>query len=399
MIYMDGDNDLEQNCIDDMVELENVGWAEDVTVVILMDTLTFFDGLHWLVISETPHDLDPVSGVCSCDCDDLVGGCVDELNMGDGQTLKYFLEEAVTIAPASNYMLVLWDHGASWFGVCEDWSSPLPDGSHDVLTMQEIETAVTSADMCGAEIDIIAFDACLMGAVEVAYELRNCASYIVGAVTTVPRLGLPYDALIGAMQNSLDRSPERVGMMAVDTYIELLDQCAGNGVGGYPYAAMSLIDLSTISDFVLGVESYPGGIDDLGAFLIGACTEKNSKGSIEPLESKTPQIQYLGEQDPFIDIGLFAESLRELMPESAAVVDGTLELLSETVVYQRFVTNEYGACLSTYGISIYFTVSENWLLDCYAYELQPTPDEQHWGLDLPADTCWDEFLFALSNAA
>ena len=87
------------------------------------------------------------------------------------------------------------------------------------------------------------------------------------------------------------------------------------------------------------------------------------------------------------------------MPESEAVVDGTLQLLAETVVYQRFVTNEFGACLSTHGISIYFTVSENWLLDCYAYELQLTPEEQHWGLDLPADTCWDEFLFALLNAA
>jgi hypothetical protein len=265
--------------------------------------------------------------------------------------------------------------------------------------MQEIETAISTAALGEVELDVIAFDACLMGATEVAYELRDSAAYMVGAVTTVPRVGLPYDVLCEMVQGSNDRSPEAVSRALVDSYVDVLGTCSGSGVGGYPYAAMSAIDLSLIDEFVLGVDDRVGGIDDLARFLLEAVSEGATKSTIEPLESKTPQIQYLGELDPFIDIGLFAEELAIEMPEAAEVVEGTLGLLQEAVMYHRYVTNENDACMRTYGISIYFTVSENWLLDCYSYEVPLDVSEQHYGLDLPADTMWDEFLFSLSKAA
>jgi hypothetical protein len=253
--------------------------------------------------------------------------------------------------------------------------------------------------MNGVELDVIAFDACLMGAAEVAYELRDSASYMVGAVTTVPRVGLPYDVFAESVQASEEKDPEAVCRMLVDSYIDVLGACSGNGVGGYPYAAMSMIDLSLIDEFVLGVEEYPGGINDMAEFLLGVVSQGITKGMIEPLESQTPQIQYLGELDPFIDFGLFAEAVALAMPEASEIVEGTLELLTEAVAYHRYVTNEKDACMRTYGISIYFTVSENWLLDCYSYEVPPDETEQHFGLDLPADTLWDEFLFSLSHAS
>ena len=85
----------------------------------------------------THFDADGVPSIC--DCDDVAGGCPGELNMGDPKNLTYCIETAVTFAPADNYMLVLWDHGGGWWGVCYDEGSQTPTGSTDRLIMDEVQ--------------------------------------------------------------------------------------------------------------------------------------------------------------------------------------------------------------------------------------------------------------------
>ena len=47
--------------------------------------------------------------------------------------------------------------------------------------------------------DFILFDACFMQNIEVAYQLRNCARYIIGSPAEIPAYGAPYDTMLKPM--------------------------------------------------------------------------------------------------------------------------------------------------------------------------------------------------------
>lgn len=381
MVYMDGDNDLEANIIEDFAEMAAVGSTERINLVALADTMTYTEGTHWYFIEDGDVPIDLQNGTHTCDCEELAGGCPGELNMGDGHTLEYFITTAVANAPAENYMLVLWDHGASWYGICEDWSSELPDGSHDVLTMDEISGAIEAAYddvLPEGALKIVDFDACLMSGVEVAYEIRDLAEYMVAAITTIARPGFQWEWLLEDINGLTDASPRAVGETMVDSFMEFYSQCEGSGIGGYPYASLSLIDLSAVEDLVLE------GVNDMASMLLGYVEDNMQKSVIQTTERKTPQIQYLGELDPFVDLGLFAVTLADNLPEMQPIADRIVDLVADTVVYFDFVTGDSGACMNTMGISIYYTCAMGHLAD-------------YGDLAFGEDTLWDEFLWALSE--
>ena len=382
MVYLDADNDLELNMFEDISEMERVCSSDMIKVVILADSFEAYEGTHWYFVEDGEVDIDLQAGIHDCDCHDIAGGCPGELNMGDGASLEYFVVNAASFAPAENYMLVLWDHGASWYGICWDDSSPLPDGGYDCLTMDEISDAVASAAETfehGA-MSIITFDACLMAAVEVAYEIRDLADYMVGAITTVARPGFEWEWLLNRLNGLDEATPYNVGTAIVDVFMEYYEQCVGLGIGGYPYASESLIDLSNVSRLV------EEGVADLASALFDYAEAGGQKSVIQHCsEVHTPQIQYLGELDPFVDLGIFASNLADRLPELEEISERITELLEDTVVYYDFVTTETGACMNTTGLSIYFTCAMNHL---YEYG----------ELAFGEDTLWDEFLFELSES-
>lgn len=382
MVYVDGDNDLETNVLEDFAEMAAVGSTSRVNVVALADTMTFTEGTHWYYMEEGETHIDIEGGVHECDCHEFAGGCPGELNMGDGETLEYFIKTAVTNAPAENYMLVLWDHGASWYGICEDWSSPLPDGSHDLLTIDEISGAIEAAYeddvLPEGALKIIDFDACLMAGVEVAYELRNLSEYMVAAITTIARPGFQWEWLLEDINALPDLTPLAVGETMVDSFMDFYSQCVGSGIGGYPYASLSLIDLSEVETLVTE------GVNDMASVLLDYVEDNVQKSAIQTTEQQTPQIQYLGELDPFVDLGLFALALADRIPEMETVAEGIADMVENVVVYYDFVTGDSGACMNTMGISIYYTCAWGHLYD-------------YGELAFGEDSQWDEFLVALSE--
>ena len=95
-------------------------------------------------------------------------------------------------APAAEYGLVLWSHATGWapslttqpsgvqrvFGLDADKSMPV-----DVLARAIPERLFSW----------IYADACYMGGIEVAYELRRCCQRYVAYPTEIPGTGMPYD--------------------------------------------------------------------------------------------------------------------------------------------------------------------------------------------------------------
>ncbi|MCJ7606340.1 MAG: clostripain-related cysteine peptidase [Thermoplasmata archaeon] len=405
MVYLDGDNNLETYALEDMAEMEAAGAIDGVNVIVMMDTYTLIEGVHWYVIDDdTPH-IDLAAGHHDCDCAEVLGGeCPGELNMGDPDTLTYMIETSIGYMPADNYMLVMWDHGGGWYGVCWDESSTIPDdGRVDRLTLDEVGKAMAAAERStGEKLNVVAFDACFSGCVEMAYEIRGMTDYMVASITTVPGWGYDYNLLLSGFRDLALRTPYEVSKLTVDAYVESYSLCAGEGMGGIPFAEMSVIDVTKIEALVLGADDEDvGGLDALASTLYELADDYYYRGLIESSEADTPQIQFSGEQFAFMDIGCFLELLGQKIPAISEMTGRTMELLLDAVPYFDFVQTTTGACMNTYGLSLYFTHSFEMFRDVYGFtadEADAAGEEVYYGIDFTEVTLWDEFLEVFTMA-
>ncbi|MCD3235289.1 clostripain-related cysteine peptidase, partial [Clostridium botulinum] len=101
-----------------------------------------------------------------------------EANMGNPQTLKKFIEFGKAHYKADKYVLIMSNHGGGARdkknnnqnlnkAIC--WDDSSSDGNQpDCLYMGEISDNLTDKH----SVDVLAFDACLMGTAEVAYQYR-----------------------------------------------------------------------------------------------------------------------------------------------------------------------------------------------------------------------------------
>ncbi len=213
LVYMDGDNDLESEAIADFLEMARIGSTQDVRIVVQFDRVKSYnyDYDNWTNTRRgiILHGSFPKSNW---------GTDAGEKNMGDGETLREFVSWGKANYPADHTALVLWNHGDGWRSqtaraqnrsICTDATS-----NNDSLTMAEVRQALESA----GPVDLIGFDACLMGMAEVAYELREHGSVMVGSEELEPAEGWPYDTLLYDLVTSPSLTAEQFAGRIVDRY-------------------------------------------------------------------------------------------------------------------------------------------------------------------------------------
>lgn len=225
-IYMDGDNNLETYWEGmSLPMLEAVAPSPSVNIVAFVD-LGSTSGMDVLEISGTT-----VTTVLAA----------PEMNMGDPATLTWCIDQAAALFPSTYLAISMWDHGYAWNYVCKD------DTSGDRIYMPELRTAIANA---GQRVDVLAFDCCNMGNMEVAYEvsLTNLVSYIVASEETVPGNGFPYDLMLSKLVNNPSMTPRDFSMAMVDSWGEYYStQTWASTVN---LAAIDVVQLkSTISAF------------------------------------------------------------------------------------------------------------------------------------------------------
>lgn len=123
-----------------------------------------------------------------------------EQNSGDTETLRLVMEWVSEHSPSSSYGLIFWSHGDAWLpakapiqrSICIDNERNSYSNSGTKMDLDEV------ADVLSAfpRFEFIMFDACFMQAVEVAYELRNVARYILASPAEIPNPGAPYDRMM-----------------------------------------------------------------------------------------------------------------------------------------------------------------------------------------------------------
>jgi hypothetical protein len=126
----------------------------------------------------------------------------------------------------------------------------------DKLYMKEVQTALQSAKYrsgsrtgTSIKLDLVGFDACLMGMVEVAHALRDVANYVVGSEETEPLNGWPYDAILGALDAIPSYSPADLAGTIVNEYVD-----------SYPttktHLTQSAADVTKLSNLVNKINAF-----------------------------------------------------------------------------------------------------------------------------------------------
>ncbi len=413
-VYLCGDNNLETFAMEDLREMESVGSKNGVQIIVLLDTLTLAGSeTHWLVIEEGVSHYDAETDTLACDCALFPDeGCPGEVDMGDGDMLTWAVVTAFTFAPADHYMLVLWDHGGGWRGVCYDDSSSAigTDGWVSRLTTPETAASLAAAQEqlretvdADYKLTIVGYDACLNGMVEVVYQNRHVADYMFASINLVPAQGMCYDGFLSYMTQDPRPSVEEIGIAVVDSYVEFYENIGSETGQGLEYFADTTLSFFKLGD---GVTQLVEDVDALAheLFAGGYLDEGSFRGAIESAESQTPRIPtYEGEMLPFVDLGIFAEQLGEKIPALATLTDAVEQGVDEVVVYENHVTSASGAVLRTTGMTVYFTCSYYWINPAYWFE--DIEDAElygantlYYGLAFCVDTWWDEMVFTFTQA-
>lgn len=105
------------------------------------------------------------------------------------------MNDVERLAPANSYGLVMWSHATGWLPNNKYYTTPAAaptsfgrEGEEKAyIEIDELQDALSDHFF-----DFILFDACLMGSIEVAYELRNVCNYMISASTETMGAGFPY---------------------------------------------------------------------------------------------------------------------------------------------------------------------------------------------------------------
>ena len=134
----------------------------------------------------------------------------------------------------------------------------------DYLETREVGDALAAVPK---NIDLFAYDACLMGMIECAYEVRSEASVFVASQELVPGDGWPYDSVLADLQAHPDWNASQFGSDIVTRYAESYG-------GGETLSAVKLAGLSA---------AYPDGLAAALDNLATAIINHADYGGLSPI--------------------------------------------------------------------------------------------------------------------
>lgn len=302
LIYMAARNDLGRygKDLDDIEEMRQTAIASDCRL---------------LIFRATPYDTDNAPQLCEL----LPSGQLEvrhTFERGgssiDPAMLTQALAQMRTLAPAAEYALLMWSHSTGWMSPprkAPSRSFGLEAGAE--MPMPALAQAIARANI---PLEYIFFDSCYMGCVEVAYELRALARYMVASVCEVPYDGLPYHLALS-------------GLLAADTPRGLRQAIDANH---RHYAA----DKSNRCPFTLSL------IDLAQLDTLAITTRALLLGGHNPAPDYIPQ-RFSRDSD-------FKNSFVDFRHDMAARTDSSAQLqaldeaLAKTVIYERHSASIWG---------------------------------------------------------
>jgi hypothetical protein len=141
------------------------------------------------------------------------------INFGDPSSLANFLNWGIQNYPAKKYLLLLWDHGSGWRKRSAKRDICFDDYfGNSSLTLPELKQAFQNAvNLLGRKIDVVVLNACLMGTIEVDYQLKDLVDYLVSSEASMPDAPLWGESLKKLVSNP-GMSPRDLAITIADTF-------------------------------------------------------------------------------------------------------------------------------------------------------------------------------------
>jgi hypothetical protein len=226
MIYANGDSSLEDYILKNVVDMASVDTP--MNVVVQLDRVPghtdSYDDWTDCRRFRITKGLTPANG------NEIMN--LGEVNMGNPKTLRDFVDWSIENYPADNYALIISGHGRGWPGTSYDLTS-----DNDNLNLPELGNALS-----GLDLDLIGFDSCQMGSIEVAYAIKDYADVMVASEHAVISNGWPYGQILESFNSG---NATELGKLIVDKYYE-------SNRYGLP---LSLLDLRGIDEIISSIKN------------------------------------------------------------------------------------------------------------------------------------------------
>jgi hypothetical protein len=272
---------------------------------------------------------------------------LNEVDMGDGQTLAWFVANGMQQFPADHYALFIMDHGGGLDGASWDASSPLPNGDYSHLELNDITDALHSALQATgvARFDLVGYAACLMATYDAAAKLAPLADFMLASeeISVTPN----FDQT--GMLRLLKNNPQATGLDLAKTVVDLTDHLSLD----YPERTMSVIDLHAISRVGQALDAFANAVD--GDIVHGA--PALAKAQANALQFGTEG----GSTDHYhlYDLNDLLANFAEVSPAITTARNALYEAVKRSVVAETH--GEVSS--SATGLSIYFPVTTAGALD------------------------------------
>ncbi len=312
LVYLEGRDRLAYSTVAALNKMEQVGTTEHVNVVAqatVVPTLTerTYPGLHPQNTRRYLIQKDADAGQVSSPILADLGAQqrLDQASLGD------FLAWGMKQFPAKHYLVVVKKHGAGYARI----------GERVPLSARELQGALKQARQAtGQGVDVLAFDSCSMGQIEVAHQLRNEVKVMTASPEDVYAIDFPYPQVLADLnEHAADATPQTLGQAIVQEQMKVR-----------PGGIHTALDLQK-------TQAFAGAMGRLSDALVDAKAPRNriytammTAASVEPRESLRFNFN-------FRDLGGFLEALQADpalagMPAVQEPLQEARRALRETVV-------------------------------------------------------------------
>lgn len=293
----------------------------------LIDKIVVSRGLNWQFDTQPVQDM-------------------GELDMGDPQTLVDFVTWAMQTYPAKHYALTISTHGAGWMGNGPD------ETNQDTLQLPQLVQALTTikANTGVDQLDIIGFDACLMGQLEVYSALMPFTKYVLASEELIPGFGWEYTTPFTQLDQNPTMDAQTLGTNIIDAYMKYY----ASGPAASKKVDLGLIDESKIPAVLDALKTFAdnadqGTLDKLSALGAARINAQRFAGSADDPIAAVSTADLMSSVD-LVSFMQLLDGQADIDPDLQAAAQAVTDAARAAVVYNG--ADDY--LPDANGISIYF---------------------------------------------
>ncbi|GHT36582.1 clostripain [Bacteroidia bacterium] len=168
-------------------------------------------------------------------------------NSANSQTLKRVINDAISLYPADSYGLIMFSHATGWLpeGAYPSLRSFFKDGSSE-MELTEMGEALREVNV---RFDYLVLELCFSTGIEVAYELKDNVSYILGSSAEILSPGFR-DIYARSMNKLFEKDVPLVSFAQ-----ESFNQIDAHAEQGYRSGTLSVIKTSELSNLAAFIKA------------------------------------------------------------------------------------------------------------------------------------------------